>query len=426
MIKARSILLGCLFLALASAFGLAQTDTVIYNFTSASSCVFKPVSGLTFHANNFYGSTPGDVSNGGSCDRGDVWEMSPTGTYTLLWQVPNTGATPLDRPLGQLVFDSTGNIYGITQGSALAGESCGTVFKLASGTPPLTETTVHTFAGGTSDGCTPIALAIDNLNNLFVLTNSGGTTGTGCGNGCGVLIEFVHSGGNFTETVLHDFTPTEGYNQNIAQSQIFLTYYQDEMNFPQLKVFGTSSEGGANSFGSVWVYESGILSDPGGLDVIHSFAGGTTDGCNPNGGMIIGQWATALTGTTAGCGAHGDGTVWTLSGFTPTETILYSFAGGTSDLSNPQGALVADQSGNFYGTTTAGGSSGFGGVFKLTPAGVESVLYPFAGGTTDGDFPAPWLSQNSNTSNVFGVTTLGGSGGTCDGSSCGVVFSVAE
>ena len=55
----------------------------------------------------------------------------------------------------------------------------------------------------------------------------------------------------------------------------------------------------------------------------------------------------------------------------PTETVLYSFCSlpSCSDGAFPDAALIADSSGNLYGTTKVGGASGNGTVFKLSGTG---------------------------------------------------------
>jgi uncharacterized repeat protein (TIGR03803 family) len=68
-----------------------------------------------------------------------------------------------------------------------------------------------------------------------------------------------------------------------------------------------------------------------------------------------------------------------------TFKVIHSFTGG-SDGGNPLDGFIADSAGNLYGTTNAGGASGYGVVFKITKSGVQSVLYSFVGGT-DGEFP---------------------------------------
>ena len=60
--------------------------------------------------------------------------------------------------------------------------------------------------------------------------------------------------------------------------------------------------------------------------------------------------------------------------------MLYAFTGG-SDGANPFAGLIADRAGNLYGTTSRGGASGNGVVFKLSPSGTETVLYAFTGGS---------------------------------------------
>ena len=83
----------------------------------------------------------------------------------------------------------------------------------------------------------------------------------------------------------------------------------------------------------------------------------------------------AIHGTTYYGGSSGAGAVFKV---TPSGTgsILHSFTGG-SDGANPYAALIQGSDGNFYGTSFAGGTSSLGTVFKLTPGGIETVLYSF-------------------------------------------------
>jgi uncharacterized repeat protein (TIGR03803 family) len=88
------------------------------------------------------------------------------------------------------------------------------------------------------------------------------------------------------------------------------------------------------------------------------------------------------------------------------ETLLYSFKGGT-DGSEPYGGLVSDSKGNLYGATYAGGSSGYGTLFKITPGGAETVLHSFTGTQTDGSGPYAALIRDKS-GNLYGTTTEGG------------------
>jgi uncharacterized repeat protein (TIGR03803 family) len=94
--------------------------------------------------------------------------------------------------------------------------------------------------------------------------------------------------------------------------------------------------------------------------------------------------------------------------------------------------LVQGTDGNFYGTTSGGGVHNVGTVFKLTPEGVETVLYTFAGapygasdGGNDGAYPYGQLIQGSN-GNFYGLAGQGGlpCGDAMDPVGCGVVFEV--
>jgi uncharacterized repeat protein (TIGR03803 family) len=166
--------------------------------------------------------------------------------------------------------------------------------------------------------------------------------------------------------------------------------------------YGTTYFGGASGFGTVFkVTPSGTET------VLYSFAGGS-DGEHPYAGVIQGSDGNFY-GTTYQGGTSGNGTVFKL---TPsgTETVLYSFAGGSSDGANPEAGVIQGSDGNFYGTTLQGGASGLGIVFELTPGGTETILHTFAGGGSDGANPSANLVQGSD-GNLYGSTGAGGTSG---------------
>jgi hypothetical protein len=120
-----------------------------------------------------------------------------------------------------------------------------------------------------------------------------------------------------------------------------------------------------------------------------------------------------------------EGGVWT-------ETVLYSFTGGT-DGGYPVGGVIQDAAANIYGTTLFGGldssycSFFCGVVFKLDTAGNETALYSFTG-LADGNNPYSGLIQDA-VGNLYGTTGYGGdfNGTFCQGNTgCGVVFKVAS
>jgi uncharacterized repeat protein (TIGR03803 family) len=190
-------------------------------------------------------------------------------------------------------------------------------------------------------------------------------------------------------------------------------------------LYGTTFEGGnpvcaGNSTGCGVVFK---LDPTGQFTTLYSFAGGS-GGANPTSGLIRDP-AGNLYGTAAADGVDYGGVIFKLSP-AGQETVFYSFTGG-ADGSAPN-TLIHDAAGNFYGTTWSGANfscpGGCGTVFKLDPTGKETVLYSFTGGT-DGQWPAAGLIRDS-AGNLYGTTITGGNR-TCSGyygPGCGVVFKV--
>ena len=148
--------------------------------------------------------------------------------------------------------------------------------------------------------------------------------------------------------------------------------------------------------------------------VLHTFSD-PSDGAFPNGGLILDPrgdlYGTTSEGGTGPCDG-GCGTVFELNP-SGTMTILYSFTGTNGDGKYPQGGLVRDASGNLYGTTYGGGTSGTacngygcGTVFMVNKIGHETVLYSFTGGV-DGATPEAGVVRDSE-GNLYGTTHLGG------------------
>lgn len=146
--------------------------------------------------------------------------------------------------------------------------------------------------------------------------------------------------------------------------------------------------------------------------VLHRFKGGN-DGSKPLAVLLLDQSGN-LYGTTSAGGAYGAGTVFRISP-AGKETILYSFQGGR-DGNYPEAPLIADTKGNLYGATGGGGANGYGTVFKLAADGTETVLYAFKGGS-DGISPNTGLVGNARRS-LYGTTFAGGGSDL----NCGTVF----
>jgi uncharacterized repeat protein (TIGR03803 family) len=153
------------------------------------------------------------------------------------------------------------------------------------------------------------------------------------------------------------------------------------------------------------------------ITVLHTFTG-SPDGDLPYLGGLVRDNSGNLYGTTMYGGSHNQGTIFTLAGTTETILHTFDFVNGGSDGAFPSGRLLLDGQGNLYGTTQAGGLHSNGTIFRLTPAGVFTVLYAFASGApTTGATPMSGLAMDG-VGNFYGTTRYGG----IVSCNCGTVF----
>jgi uncharacterized repeat protein (TIGR03803 family) len=143
------------------------------------------------------------------------------------------------------------------------------------------------------------------------------------------------------------------------------------------------------------------------FETLHEFTSGR-DGHSPMAGVIADQSGN-LYGTTAKGGASGAGTVFRVDK-NGKEKVLYNFT-GYDDGQGPAAALILDAKGDLYGTTYGGGNlpCSCGVVFKLDKQGKETVLYSFKRRGKDGQFPLAGLIRDSK-GNLYGTTSAGGEG----------------
>ncbi len=171
------------------------------------------------------------------------------------------------------------------------------------------------------------------------------------------------------------------------------------------RLYGVTSVGGSANMGTVFsIDKSGS-----GFALLRSFTG--TNGRAPTGTLIQGSdgfWY----GTTSLGGASGLGTIFRVSS-TGTLTTLYSFTGATGSV--PRAGLTRGTDGYMYGTTVAGGASGQGTVYRVDLSGRVSLLRSFSG--TNGANPYAELIQSTD-GNFYGTTAFGGA------SSMGVIFKI--
>jgi uncharacterized repeat protein (TIGR03803 family) len=165
--------------------GSGWLEQDLYAFNAGSDGGF-PWAGLIFDpAGNLYGAT----TAGGPGQGGTVFELTRSGdswTLTTLYSFKGPGSGRLVvGPVGSLVMDQTGSLYGTTFADGAYG--FGAVFKLTPGSGGWSYTALHDFTGG-SDGGNPYSnLVLDANGNLYGAASIGG--GGPCLNGCGVLFQ---------------------------------------------------------------------------------------------------------------------------------------------------------------------------------------------------------------------------------------------
>lgn len=377
----------CLLLIVGFQPAEAQTETVLYSFCAQTGCPdgSNPRADLVMDtAGNLYGTT----LYGGTSGVGTVFELSPSGTETVLHSFA-ASHTDGHYPYAGLLMDTTGNLYGTAQSGGAKG--LGTVFKLS---PNGTETLLYSFCvlAACADGYHPRAgLIMDTKGNLY------GTTFDGGAYDAGAVFELSPSG---TETVLHSFCQQTGCPDG---------YYPQAglVMDTNGNLYGTTLYNGAYGGGTVFK-----ISSDGTATTFYNFctATGCKNGRYPQAGLILDTNGN-LYGTTYGGGAYGKGTVFELSP-SGAETVLHSFCArtGCSDGSHPRADLVMDTAGNLYGTTYYGGTNSVGTVFKLSPNGTETVLHSFAANGSDGTHPYAGLVTDT-MGNLYGTTYSGGANG---------------
>lgn len=302
-------------------------------------------------------------------------------------------------PYASLIMDKAGNLYGTTyQGGT---QNFGTVFTIS---PDGTEKVLHSFTG--DDGAIPYSdLIMDGAGNLY------GTTAQGGESNKGLIYKITPDG---TETIVHEFAKDGKGVEPLGR----VTFSKNG------SLIGTTFGGGKGDCMLNDVHGCGTVYEisPGGKEkVFHKFAGGAHDGEHPYGGVVI-DTAGNIYGTTLSGGivnkhclepSPGCGTIFKLAP-DGTETVLHYFA-GKDDSACPVASMIADSSGNLFGTTIGCGSTPI--AFKVTPDGTETILHAFSG-KQEGP-PAGGLIADAS-GNLYGATIDG-----ANGSAFGTIFQLA-
>jgi uncharacterized repeat protein (TIGR03803 family) len=286
-------------------------------------------------------------------------------------------------PSGGLVADSSGNLYGTT--ADYSENNGGSVFEVDPSTQGFD--TLGLFASGhgaESDG----SLLMDSHGNLY------GTTNTGGANNDGAVFELVAGSG--TVTTLASFGGLDQYGNTLGINPVAGLIMDSSGN-----LYGTTEFGGAGGDGTVFEYTPGA-SAPVTLASFDSF----TNGSEPQGGLYRDS-AGDLFGTTGGTdsvnGGDGEGTVFELAAGSNSPTTLYDFTGTNGAF--PTSNLVADASGNLYGTTSSGGSDDDGTVFEVAASTLNVTMLASVPSTL-GDGPSSPVVDDAG--DVFATTNFGG------------------
>ena len=383
----------------------AANQITLYTFCTQQFCTdgAYPYAGMIFDsAHNLYGTTQqGGTDLGG----GTVFQLTRAGsgwTQTVLHSFLD-GADGAN-PMGPLVMDPAGNIYGIATGG---GTGSGTVFELTPSNGGWTFSVIYTFQGG-NDGVVGIdsgGLVLDGAGKLYGTTEMGGTAGFG------TVFELSPSNGSWTKTTLYSFA-----GGNDAADPLTGVTFDHSGN-----LFGATVGGGVYGGGAVFelTNNQGTWTE----SVIYSFTGGN-DGSYPEFGAPIFDSAGNLYGTAAGGGPDNQGVVYELtpSGGSWTESVLYSFTGG-NDGGQPFAGLTFSKEGNLFGAAAYFGANGDGTLFELLPGQSgwqQKTIYTFNG--NDGKYPYGSVIFDQ-FGNLFATTFWGGNLN-CNNppQGCGVAF----
>jgi len=349
--------------------GSGYTESVLYSFKSGYDG--STPEGIVLRDGAFYGVTfaGGNPSGNGGLGWGTIFKLSPgkSGyTETVLYRF--RGGLDAWEPLGPIVLDKAGNIYGA---SAFGGsQNDGAVFKLTRGASGYTESLLYSFPGGAGGNLPEAGVTIDKYGSIYGTTMYGGSAQGFCDGGCGTVYKLTLGKSSYSESVIFTFDGVDGD----------LPYGAVTVDERSGAVFGTTYWGGTKRVGTFFELT------PNGSSyterVLHSFTG-KADGFLPEGTPLL-EPDGALYGTAAlgGGGCHGIG-CGVVFGLTPSDAhyafhVAYDFRAPIHGAEPEQTNLLTDASGALYGTTRSGGSAtncadggpggakGCGVVFKLT------------------------------------------------------------
>ena len=362
----------------------AQTYTKLYTYPIGSGAY----SGIGFPqvmSQGRDGNLYSTIQNDGTKNVGTVYSMTAAGTLSTVYSFcALTSCADGSYPWGGVTLGFDGNFYGTTQGGGTHG--AGTVFKV---TPTGTLTTLWNFANGTDDSAPTYTTVQGQDGNMYGVSEEQYAGQNGA-------FFKVSAAGVFK--ALKDFAYINGSNPNLPTQGTDGNFY------------GTAQGGGDPTCKCGVIYKA---TPTGAITVLHTFKGYPNDGYRPLGILVQGTDGNFYGTTYKGGTTFGNGTVFKI---TPAGvyTLLYSFnyGNGNFDAQLPAAGLTLGTDGNFYGVASAGGTKNAGAIFKITPAGAETVLYSFCSVTCNDGFGAATPLVLHTDGKFYGNTngnSLGGS-----------------
>lgn len=350
-------------------------ERVLHSFRGRKDGAGPQAALIADSAGALYGTTAfGGVGCPGRYGCGTVFRLTPHDSdYKERLLYSFTGGLDGKNPQGSLLADAAGNLYGTTAsggGSAECPSGCGTVFELSRQRGAYVESVLYAFQGG-ADGAYPVGgLIADAKGDLYGTTEDGGLAA--CMQGCGTVFELTATQGTYSKSILYTFSggtdgakPAAGLIADASGALFGTTEFGGKISGPC-----TGSYPGCGTVFSL-APKSGAYVE----SILHAFSVG--DGAYPVAPLLAGRGGT-LYGTTQGGGSYGfgGGTVFELtkSKRDYVESVLYSFAGqGGESGGLPLAGLIVDSDGVLFGTTSVGGNAnpycsengGCGTVFQI-------------------------------------------------------------
>jgi len=322
-----------------------------------------------------------------------IYELSPAGTYKALYEERCDGQFCGCPDNGGLIMDTAGNLYGTSHCGGYGGSEH--IFELmppAGGTGTWTKVMLHRFGSQANDGMTPNGSLVyrgeskgkpyDGMSPLYGTTQYGGAFNSGTV----FRLTFSRHKKAWSEKVLYSFCADDGQACNDGKIPMAAPILDATGN-----LYGTTLAGGS---GGVVYRLSSDAQDHWSETGLYSFcvSQDCADGAAPYGPVVMDS-AGNLLGTTVSGGAFGYGTVFLVEvGNQWAEAVLHSFD-PNPDGQNPYAGLYLDSAGQIYGTTTMGGPSQYGTVFRLGDS--FDVLYSFSMNNTGYELQTPVMGDGA-------------------------------